>query len=388
MVMLVIMVIGIAAMLVNSLSSTALKNAHQQQTSDALAQAKDALIGYAMTYGDTHPGQVHGYLPCPDNAGGNPEGTAEPVCGSKDISVIGRLPWATLDLPTLRDGSGECLWYAVSGTYKNSPKTSLMNWDTNGQFQVYASDDTLLSTDPNNQVVAVIFAPGAALNGQDRSGTTAPVCSGNYTVTNYLENDTVHGIDNTNIAAGKFIQGISGSIVNDQMVFITRQDIWNAILKRNDFKSTSPNNTLNNMSLAAATCLASNGSPQQFNPFYNSGINGWIPSASTLKGYNSTCNTLSNTWYYWWLNWNDHLFYDANSPSVNTLSYDSVVIFANQKLPGQTRRNAFPVNYLEGSNLTSFITGSSVYQMSSSSSTFNDILFCITDTSSTAILCP
>ena len=74
-VMLVITVTGIAAALVGSLSSTALKNARQKTTAAALAQAKDALIGYAITYGDmpTHSGEVHGYLPCPDD-GSNGEG--------------------------------------------------------------------------------------------------------------------------------------------------------------------------------------------------------------------------------------------------------------------------------------------------------------------------
>jgi type II secretory pathway pseudopilin PulG len=392
-IMLVMLVIGIAAVLVNSLTSSTVNTARQEKTAAALAQAKDALIGYAVTYGDTHSGQVHGYLPCPDNAGGNPEGSAEPNCGTQDVSVIGRLPWATLDLPTLRDGNGECLWYAVSGTYKNMPKTGLMNWDTNGQFQAFASDSTLITTDSGNQVVAVIFAPGAAQTGQDRSGTTAPVCGGNYTAANYLDSGTVNSIsfNNTDIATGKFIQGASGGVINDQMVFITRQDIWNAIQKRNDFQSTSPNNVLYNMAQAAAACLASAGSPTLSFPYYNppyfSNTNGWIPPANTLKIYNSTCATLYTTWNHWWSNWNDHLFYANNSPTVKTSSYDAVVIFANQKLTGQTRSNAIPDNYLEGSNLTSFKTGGTVYQTSPASSTFNDILFCITNGSST-VSCP
>jgi hypothetical protein len=108
-----------------------------------------------------------------------------------------------------------------------------MNWDTNGQFQAYAPDGTTLLS---NQVVAVIFAPGAPQSGQDRSDTTAPVCGGNYTATSYLDKNTGHSnIDNSDVATGKFIQGASGGTVNDQMLFITQQDIWNAIKKRNDF---------------------------------------------------------------------------------------------------------------------------------------------------------
>src|SRR3989338_6736038 len=140
MVMLVIMVMGIAAMLINSLGATRLKNARREITRNALAQAKDALIGYAITYGDTHSGEVHGYLPCPDTDASNGEGSSKLSCGSKNTSVVGRLPWRSLGLAPLRDGNGECLWYAVSGTYKNNSKTDLMNWDNAGLFEVMASD--------------------------------------------------------------------------------------------------------------------------------------------------------------------------------------------------------------------------------------------------------
>jgi hypothetical protein len=237
-IILVILLVGIAAVLINSLTAAAAKNARQAHTAAVLAQAKDALIGFAITYGDTHSDQVHGYLPCPDTSG-SPEGSADPPCLGTNVSVIGRLPWATLDLSTLRDGDGECLWYAVSGTYKDNPKTGLMNWDTNGQLQAYAADGTLL-TPADNQVVAVIVAPGAPLSGQDRSGATAPICGGNYTASSYLDSGTVNSInfDNTAIATGKFIQGTSGGTINDQMVFITKQDIWNAVQKRSDFQTT------------------------------------------------------------------------------------------------------------------------------------------------------
>ena len=95
------------------------QNKRQQQTADALARAKDALIGYAANYRDDHPDQVFGYLPCPDMNGIAGEGIANPACGTEDVTVIGRLPWKSLELPPLRDGDGECLWYAVSGNFKN-----------------------------------------------------------------------------------------------------------------------------------------------------------------------------------------------------------------------------------------------------------------------------
>ncbi|NNM80533.1 MAG: hypothetical protein HKM01_08790 [Gallionella sp.] len=439
MVMLVILVIGVSALLVGSLNSSALNNSRQQQTAAALAQAKDALIGYAITYGDNHSGQVHGYLPCPDYGGGNPEGSAEPVCGIQNVSVIGRLPWATLDLPTLRDGNGECLWYAVSGTYKNNPKTGLMNWDTNGQLLAYASDGTLL-TPPDNQVVAVIFAPGAPQPGQNRSGTTAPVCGGNYTATNYLDSGIVNGssYNNADIVTGKFIQGANGGIVNDQMVFITRQDIWNAIQKRTDFQLTSPNNPLIQMTTQVALCLANYGkhnSPNDNNSLpwpaplslsdyadntkYDDSAflyAGRVPySVTTSKAI--TSNSFSNLmttatcpagWAGidpWWNNWKDHLFYaisQAYKPTNYTNQdcgtclqingsgqYAAVVMFASSRLVGQVRAsdttgaNSIPrgtiSNYLEGNNTSNFsgANGNENYQTGSASSTFNDVSYCI-----------
>ncbi len=443
-IILVLLVVAIAAVLINSLTTVATKNARHEQTAAVLAQAREALIGYAVTYGDTHSGQVHGYLPCPDSGGGNPEGSAEPSCGTQDVSVIGRLPWATLNLSALRDGEGECLWYGVSGTYKNSPQTGLMNWDTNGQLQAYAPDGTLL-TPPDNQVVAVIIAPGAPQSGQDRSGTTAPVCGGNYTAANYLDNDTVHSINNADIATGKFIQGSNSGSVNDQMLFITRQDIWNAVQKRSDFVST-----LNLLTQRVAECLANYGR-------YNSaGGGGWGGGGGGWGGGGGSNDSLpwaaplalgdysSNTQYQdqsnlyagrvpysvstskattgnvfgnlmtsancpagwasidsWWNNWKDHLFYaigQSFKPSSNTNQscgtclringagqYAAVVMFAGQRLPAlnQTRVNkSIVTDYLEGNNASNFTgaNGQENYVAAPVSSTFNDVLYCISPT--------
>lgn len=243
-VMMVVVVTGAAAALVSSLGTTKLKNARQEKTATALALAKDALIGYAITYGDTHSGETHGYLPCPDmngNAGGNPEGSSE-TCGAAGADALGRLPWKTLGLPTPRDSTGECLWYAVSGTYKNNPKTtSTMNWDNTGKLKLFSAEGTEIAAD---EIVAVVIAPGpvSATNNpvQDRAGTDAPICGGNYAPAAYLDNDTIHNVDNSAIAAGKFIlphehHNANGSVtvsVNDQFVYVTRQDIWSAIQKR------------------------------------------------------------------------------------------------------------------------------------------------------------
>jgi len=240
MVMLVIIVMGATTFLVSTLGSAAIKISHDESTSIALAQAKEALIGYAVTYGDANPMSTHGFLPCPD-AGGllAEEGQESANCGAIDADQIGRLPWKSLGLPPLKDGNGECLWYAVSGTYKSNPATNIpMNWDNTGNLKTYTEQGTQIEA---NEIVAVIFSPGP-VSSQDRSGiVTAPICGGNYNPANYLDNDPNHGgINNTNIGSSSFImphehRDVNGNVtttINDQFIYITRQDIWRAVQRR------------------------------------------------------------------------------------------------------------------------------------------------------------
>lgn len=436
MVMLVIVVMGISAALVGSLSATALKTARQETTAAALAQAKDALIGYAITYGDVYPGEVHGYLPCPDMANGNTEGMAETNnCGLKNISQIGRLPWKKLGLAIVRDGNGECLWYAVSGTYKNMPKTDMMNWDTPGLFEILDASGATVA----QNVVAVVFAPGDTLGSQNRAPDgTAPACGGNYAASNYLDSDGTlnNGAVSPDANATTQFRLASSPQVNDRLLYITRLDIWNAMLKRNNFMTT-----LTTMTRKAAECLADYGRRNSSGPgnkrlpwsgrLRNPTTDYWtdanyddeddrlagrLPYRVDTSGSDS--NNLIDSPYYqladtggncpsatdwpayhpWWKNWKDHLFYalaDDFNPNDGSSScgtclrvngngaYAAVVMFAGQPLAGQSRaadadRLSFS-NYLEGRNLTngSNSSGNSDYESAGASSAFNDTLYCI-----------
>src|SRR3989338_2333922 len=93
MLMLVIVVMGAATALVGSLSTTAVKNARQETTSIALAQAREALIGYAVSDGN-RPGE----LPCPDFNNDGMITLSDDYTGSNCKSLIGRLPWITLKI--------------------------------------------------------------------------------------------------------------------------------------------------------------------------------------------------------------------------------------------------------------------------------------------------
>jgi hypothetical protein len=141
----------------------------QEQTIRALTQAKESLLGFSATYAQTHEVKLQGYLPCPDKDG---DGSVETPCESAGKTVIGRFPWRTLGLPPLRDGSGECLWYAVSGNFKDNPKQVLTS-DSNGMLAIKnAKDEIITGQTASDRAIAVIFAPGRVTKNQNRGEVT------------------------------------------------------------------------------------------------------------------------------------------------------------------------------------------------------------------------
>ena len=172
------------------------------KTSEALAEAKAALIGYAAganivpASSPSHSCGVQcprpGDLPCPDR---NNDGFANdgPCSGALATRRLGRLPSKTLGLPDLRDGSGERLWYAVSTNFKNIPKTACgvstdetcLNSRARGTITVrnttgtgfrHNGDDPRDSLDPTG-AIAVILAPGPVLQRQSESTNQNRACS-------------------------------------------------------------------------------------------------------------------------------------------------------------------------------------------------------------------
>ena len=260
MVMLVILVIGIAALLVGSLNSSALNNSRQQQTSAALAQAKDALIGRAAA-----DANVPGSLPCPDS---NDDGSAELMAGNDCPHYIGRLPWRTLGLTELRDGTGEHLWYALSRNFRDD-STAHINSEIQGSLNI-------TGTQTASNAVAIIFSAGNPLLGQSRSPTQTALCSTtNSTIaaslcaSNYLEGSNA----NPSPAATPNVnyQTAATSTFNDQLIFITQDQFFSSVEMR--------------IGREAKHCLddyaANNG--QQYP---------WAADVSDVTLYNSTSNIL------------------------------------------------------------------------------------------------
>src|SRR5688572_7702946 len=147
--MLLVLGIGVTALVysIRTPAKTSIEN--DNKTAAALALAKEALIGYAAS-APNRPGA----LPCPDT---DNDGSANgPSVGNGECtSYLGRLPWRTLALPDLRDGSGERLWYAISPVFRNWPTAGpffpgVLNSDTPGALAITGI------TDP---AIAIIFSP-------------------------------------------------------------------------------------------------------------------------------------------------------------------------------------------------------------------------------------
>lgn len=412
-IILAIIGLGAAFLLVNALNKANQQTERDKITAAALAQAKEALIGYAATYRDSHSssGPVFGYLPCPATDG---NGSAAGSCGSKDVTLIGLLPWKTLGLPPLRDSSGECLWYAISGDFKNNPKTTLMNWDTAGQLIVNDAGGTTLASG----VAVVIFSPHGVIGNQNRLPAAPTECNGNTTVANHLDgNDPIYagvapaaGASSTLTVAT--VTSIANGANNDQGLWITPDEIFKRIKQRSDFKAAAPNGDVNNLLTAAAACLnaqATLPAPITIN-FTNMAESTGVTVGSIVTGripqnfVNTNCPSITSwsaSWNNWWVNgaaqtgknfndnWQDNLLY-AKCPSggncliVNSASCKGVVIFTGERTATQSRttnvqKNTWD-NYLESTVLSAFtaggtnFTGAAAYAPATPST---DVLACI-----------
>ena len=369
--LLLMLILGLSfAALLGGLPDQSPSSGRRSGASDqALLQARDALIGYAATYGDSHSGEVFGYLPLPDmgghvdNSSGNKEGSAAVsfAGNDKDRAILGRLPWRALGLPPLRDEYGECLWYAVAGSFKYNPKTDYMNWDTQGNLDLYTADGGRSQTgsDPLQRPVAIIFSPGPPLPGQNRADSTETdddvrLCHGNYDARNFLDpygdGSATRNLFNwfagtTHDALGPTVPGLApflagplpgvSQVLNDRAVFITAEDIFRVVKQRRQSFADFINLTV--IPGALACVPAPKTAAQKGNAIATPACAGHPQNTPAAK---------------WW----DQFFYlvcPTASPrclTVNGLPCNGALIFAGERTAGQSRPasgRASPENYLE-----------------------------------------
>lgn len=222
--------LGATAAFIHGANRPSYRVERERKTVASLALAKTALIGWAVS-NSTKPGT----LPCTDTANTGSAVTS----GTNCIAYIGRLPWKQLGLGDLRDGDGECLWYALAPVFRNAMNVSgtnsranfPLNSNTQGTITLKdGSGHTLASN-----LVAVILAPGAPLSGQNRTGT-GTTCGGNTTAANYLE--TANGINNATgnyditTLALTFVVSETSSSFNDKLIAISMEDLYLPLRKR------------------------------------------------------------------------------------------------------------------------------------------------------------
>lgn len=182
--------------------------AGQTDLHQRLLLAKEALIARAVTDAN-RPGS----LPCPDLITDDKGLSNHPNDGKSDNltrndcpSYIGWLPWVTLDLPELTDNSGTRLWYVLSRSLRDDDAAQPINSDTSNT----------LTLDNREDIAALIIAPGAAINGQQRPGN-APA--------DFLEADNA-------LAGNRYINGPGNNQFNDVILALTRQELMAAVEKR------------------------------------------------------------------------------------------------------------------------------------------------------------
>lgn len=244
----IIFVLGILATgyLLQRNNPTDMKLEREKKTNLSLSQAKQALLAFSAQPITNPPNTTPdasmtcnlncprpGDLPCPDT---NNDGEAQANCSAQN-ERLGRLPWKTLGIEDLRDGSGERLWYAVSNRYKNNPRILPLNSDTVGTIS-YRNNlgSWIYDASVSNGLAAVVIAPKGALTRADNIAQDRTVANENI-ANNYL--DVAFGEDNASFFDGTSDGFISGKIlaggrevVNDVVLPITQSEMNTAMEPR------------------------------------------------------------------------------------------------------------------------------------------------------------
>lgn len=276
------------AYLLHALDPQILRLQQDKKTMQTLSEAKQALIAWSVS-NTLHPGQ----MPFPDrNLDGNYDGNSD--CNSPTSTfvysfLIGQLPILGQTNPCVspqnglaenfKDAQGNRLWYAVSKnlthSYENFDAASqavllkdpVINPDitqyplVNPDFNNYpAVKDNVKSfpwlkvVDANgilisDKVAAVIIAPNNAIGGQNRTGV-AP------SIGQYLDTFVMSGITYSNAIYAQpdqtFVIGQDSDTVksddirfvqpyhfNDQLVFITIDELMDAVGQRAAYEASS-----------------------------------------------------------------------------------------------------------------------------------------------------
>ncbi len=186
-----------------------IKQQSRNEVTESLSRAKEALLSYAVSYADNYGHNTRGgvgRLPCPSPV---PNGQPAMSCGANSIGFLPSV-WnrggKRIDIDHREYFVDQNLWYAVSADFRYNPSYNHLNPDSHGQF---------LSVNQQNEVVAVVMHPGAAMSGQSRN-------NGAFLPAQYLEGENADGDSHFEI----------GQLSNDQLVLISRTELMPLIERR------------------------------------------------------------------------------------------------------------------------------------------------------------
>lgn len=388
----VALVLSTLTYLVTNFSPEALAAKRAQMTQTALADASDALLGYAMQYREQQSSlappnreAMYGLLPLPDygesiNLNSNlayqpciTEGCAK-INPANVTSNPGRLPWLTLGTGLLRDGHAECLWYAVADSHRAVGSSSVpMNWDTlaSPDLVIGSGKPNLSTVDLHDKPLAVIFSAGPPFNGGRTANADAPLCGGNYTAANYVDPTLINH--------------------TQPAITLTSRQLFDAVRDNENFR-TDINALLDRVGQCLRDEIAAGGS---------TGFFGKVSGADTNPCYGKDVDPRG---YY--PNYKEMIFLATPGSGTSVNSEPNCVgalVFAGQRdnaslrCPGndpnnppanlQKRTNstdkADACNYLEGTNLVSFASsgnsfaGASRFESATQQAAHQDIVRCI-----------
>lgn len=226
-----ILVLGISWMMISALGNASQRTyANREHNARVLAEAKAALTAWvamnALDGSENNPGR----LPCPQawgDMGSANEGRAAAVCSA---TAAGWLPWRTLGLQKPLDASGHQIWYVVSPGWHlpNATASLTINSNTAGQLAL-----------DGQAAVALLIAPGAALNIAPNANQTAAGCTARSQVQalnlpasapNPLDFlDCQNGTKDDNVFTTSVVDNTINLVFNDQVLAMTTADLLPAL---------------------------------------------------------------------------------------------------------------------------------------------------------------
>ncbi len=211
-----------------SLLSSELEQRHVEDTHDRLIDAREMVLGYALSHAATGDGRP--YLPCPDarpgasvsagnvaNDGQEDRNAATGACDTQE----GNLPWVTLGLTPQSDAWANRLRYRVSGNFSNRNAGMQLSYMGDINILDAASGGNSIALN----VPAIILSHGKnGMSAINSAGLPNPMPNGANELAN--ADITVNFVSHTASP-----QGAAGGYFDDQVIWLSQYALFNRLVQ-------------------------------------------------------------------------------------------------------------------------------------------------------------